>query len=121
MRLFWLDRIEDATGISGTGRIAEGVQFHDGKCVLSWLSEHTSVVVYDSIESVEAIHGHGGKTVVRWHLLEFAERLQRDFGAFCVDTPVGSLRLAELDGDVCHRLLKVVLGATAEGERRRAR
>ncbi len=62
MRTFFLDRIEDATGISGTGRVAEGVQFSNGWCAMSWLTQHTSVAFYPSIETLEAIHGHGGKT-----------------------------------------------------------
>lgn len=62
---FWLDRLEDETGISGTGKIAEGVEFSDGKVVMRWLTEHRSTCFYDSMEEVVAIHGHEGKTVVR--------------------------------------------------------
>jgi hypothetical protein len=66
MRNFWLQRIEDESGISGTGKVAEGVQFSNGKCVLAWLTQFQSVAVYDSIEELENIHGHNGKTVVVW-------------------------------------------------------
>lgn len=66
MRTFVLNRLEDETGISGTGIIAEGVQFSDGKCVLSWLTEVNSVGVYDSINNIIAIHGHDGKTEIEW-------------------------------------------------------
>lgn len=66
MKLFVLNRTEDETGVSGTGIVAEGVQFTNGKCALSWLSEHTSVALYDDIAVLEAIHGHDGKTVVEW-------------------------------------------------------
>jgi len=64
MRLFELRRDVDETGISGTGVVAQGVVFDSGKVTLSWLTEHSSVAVYDSIEEVVAIHGHGGKTRV---------------------------------------------------------
>lgn len=64
MVFFWLKRIEDESGVSGTGIVAEGVMFSNGKCVLSWLTKHTSVAVYDSIDELEAIHGHNGKTVI---------------------------------------------------------
>lgn len=66
MRLFVLDRLEDETGISGTGIVAEGVLFSDGTCALRWRTETASTGVYASTEDVEAIHGHGGKTVIRW-------------------------------------------------------
>lgn len=64
MKLFELRRVEDATGISGTGTVAQGVIFDSGWCSLSWLTEHTSVAFYASIADVIAIHGHGGKTRV---------------------------------------------------------
>lgn len=66
MRLFYLLRLEDETGISGVGRVAEGVCFSDGVCVLRWLTMNGSTAVYDSAADLEAIHGHGGKTVLEW-------------------------------------------------------
>lgn len=62
MRRFHLQRDVDVTGISGTGRVAEGVVFSNGWCALTWLTEHTSVVFYPGIEHVRAIHGHTGST-----------------------------------------------------------
>jgi hypothetical protein len=64
MRRFHLQRDVDATGISGTGRVAEGVVFSNGWCALTWLTAHTSVVFYQSIADVEAIHGHQGSTKI---------------------------------------------------------
>jgi hypothetical protein len=66
MKKFYLNRIEDESGVSGTGRVAEGVQFSNGKCAISWLTNFTSVAVYDSIYDVIAIHGHQGKTQIVW-------------------------------------------------------
>jgi hypothetical protein len=63
-RLFHLFRDNDESGVSGLGRVAEGVLFANGKVVLSWNTKHTSVAVYDSMEQVTAIHSHGGKTRV---------------------------------------------------------
>ena len=65
-RLFTLVRNEDETGVSGTGIVAEGVQFASGKCVLTWLTEFSSVAVYDGIGDLLAIHGHHGRTVVEF-------------------------------------------------------
>lgn len=66
MRRFYLDRIEDPSGVSGTGVVAEGVQLSDGRVVLRWLTALSSVAIYESIEEVVAIHGHQGGTVVTW-------------------------------------------------------
>ncbi len=62
MRRFQLVRDVDETGISGTGTVAEGVQFKNGWCSLIWLTEYFSLVAYPGIDHVEKIHGHGGKT-----------------------------------------------------------
>lgn len=66
MKRFLLSRMIDETGVSGTGIVAEGVLFENGKVALGWKTEHTSVAVYDNMETVEAVHGHGGLTVVLW-------------------------------------------------------
>lgn len=65
---FYLLRLEDETGISGEGIVAGGVLFSDGTAVLRWFSDWpTSVVFHDrGMESIEAVHGHGGKTIVVW-------------------------------------------------------
>ena len=66
IRRFILNRIEDETGISGISIVVEGVQFSRGKVALTWLTQFTSIVIYDGMEQVEAIHGHGGKTRIEW-------------------------------------------------------
>lgn len=67
-RKFALYRHEDASGVSGTGIVAYGVQFPppNGKCVVAWATDTTSVGVYDDIQDVEAVHGHEGGTEVIW-------------------------------------------------------
>jgi hypothetical protein len=62
VRVFRLLRIEDESGVSGTGWVAEGVIFSNGWVALLWLSETPSMGFYPSIDAVEAIHGHQGKT-----------------------------------------------------------
>ena len=66
MRRFRLMRVEDVSGVSGTGIVAEGVVFATGKVVLSWCSEYHSVTVYDSSADLLAVHGHHGRTRVDW-------------------------------------------------------
>ena len=66
-RPFKLIRHTDVTGVSGTGFVAEGVQFSDGRVALRWTgSAHASTVIWDSIEDAIAIHGHDGATEVVW-------------------------------------------------------
>lgn len=72
MRAFQLNRKTDVTGVSGTGLVAEGVEFTDGTVALRWIGKNpTSVVFHDNgIESVRTIHGHDGLTEVRFVDLE---------------------------------------------------
>ena len=66
MKRFQLVRTQDVSGVSGTGRVVEGVQFGDGTCVMRWLGDISSKGFYDSVEDVLTIHGHGGATTVKW-------------------------------------------------------
>lgn len=66
MRLFQLNRREDPSGVSGTGIVAEGVEFHDGQVALSFFGQHHAVEILPNIRTVAAIHGHGGKTTIVW-------------------------------------------------------
>jgi len=66
MRRFHFNRVEDASGISGTGRVAEGVLFDNGLVALTWNSVHKCVNVYTSLAEMMAVHGHEGKTVMVW-------------------------------------------------------
>lgn len=63
LRRFHFERLEDASGVSGTGKVAEGCLFIDtGEVVVHWLGSHGSINIYHSMSDVEYIHGHGGKT-----------------------------------------------------------
>lgn len=67
LRIFLLVRTNDVTGVSGNGIVAAGMEFPDGHVVMRWLvGEHRSSVTWDSMESLEKIHGHGGATRVVW-------------------------------------------------------
>lgn len=66
MRKFVLHRDEDVSGVSGTGDVAEGVMFFDGTAVMKWRTKMSSIEVFRDIGDVLAIHGHEGKTVLKW-------------------------------------------------------
>jgi len=68
-RRFELHRDVDSTGVSGVGVVADGVSFDEGDVVvLRWRGKWpTSVVFHErGVESIEAIHGHGGNTRIVW-------------------------------------------------------
>jgi hypothetical protein len=74
MRAFEVVRHQDVTGISGTGIVAEGVEWSDGTVAMRWLPSGSArpdvvrptTVIHDNIDSVIGLHGHDGKTEVRW-------------------------------------------------------
>ncbi len=70
MKLFHFYRVQDHSGVSGTGPVVEGVQFTNGWCALRWISNKSSICFYQSIDEVKAIHGHGGKTEIVMHDFE---------------------------------------------------
>ncbi|RBO78309.1 hypothetical protein [Nocardia puris] len=65
-RTFYLQRDTDVTGFSGTGIVADGVEFPDGTAVLRWRGEHASTVVWPSVDTALAVHGHDGATRLVW-------------------------------------------------------
>jgi hypothetical protein len=65
-RAFHLNRKEDVSGIAGTGIVAEGCVFENGAVMLTWLTKHSTVTFYETVEDMEAIHGHDGRTEVIW-------------------------------------------------------
>lgn len=66
IRRFHLLRYVDVTGVSGTGVVAEGVRFSDGSVAIRWAGAFPTTTVWDTIESVIAVHGHEGSTVIDW-------------------------------------------------------
>jgi len=66
VRRFVLQRNEDVSGVSGTGVVAEGVEFSDGTVVIRWRGEYSSTVIWPDLRHVEVIHGHDGRTVIQF-------------------------------------------------------
>lgn len=67
MKTFYLNRKVDVSGISGTGKVAEGVEFDDGQCVLKWFGPLSNVEIAGSMDTLRQIHGHGGSTEVIYY------------------------------------------------------
>jgi len=82
-------REEDESGVSGTGIVADIIEYPDGWCVAHWRSNMPSTNVYPNVKALSAVHGHGGKTKVVWiaeidapkdaeHLQEVVEELREE-------------------------------------------
>lgn len=80
-RGFQLHRDHDVSGVSGEGVVADGICYDEaypvylpdatlempaGWCVIAWRGEHRSTVLWASVESAIAVHGHHGATRLVW-------------------------------------------------------
>jgi hypothetical protein len=66
-RRFHLQRDHDVSGVSGTGRVADGICWPDGTASVRWLGERPSIVFWDGgFADAEYVHGHGGATRIVW-------------------------------------------------------
>lgn len=71
-KTFSMIRGSDESGVSGTGKVLEGVLFSDGKVVVRWLTPHvaSSTAIYDSLDDFHRIHIEShptNKTRIIWH------------------------------------------------------
>ena len=70
VRVFRLMRTMDETGVSGTGIVAYGCVFPNGKAVLAWHVEGRpqSVAVYDCLDGLLEVHvrAHPDMTRLEW-------------------------------------------------------
>jgi hypothetical protein len=62
IRPFYLMRHSDVNGLSGTGVVAVGVVWPNGKAHMQWISFKSSFEMHDSVEALIDIHGHSGAT-----------------------------------------------------------
>jgi hypothetical protein len=68
-RRFAMRRWDDPTGVSGVGIVAYGVAWSDDRVVMRWLGTTTGVAqvcVFDSMDDLMRVHGHGGRSEVVW-------------------------------------------------------
>jgi len=66
MRRFVLIRVEDLTGVSGTGEVAEGTVFSSGLAVIRWLRVPYAMGVYQNLDDLISVHGHEGRTQLQF-------------------------------------------------------
>jgi hypothetical protein len=66
-RRFHLVRHVDVSGVSGTGIVAEGVEWSDNTVTLRWGGPYPTTTVWqDGIPALLTIHGHNGATTIHW-------------------------------------------------------
>jgi hypothetical protein len=66
-RCFQIVRHIDVSGVSGTGVVAEGVEWSDGTVTLRWRGRYPTTTVWqDGVDALIAVHGHDGASTIRW-------------------------------------------------------
>lgn len=53
---FFMNRLSDVTGVSGIGRVLNGVIMPSGKVVLEWKQPHQTIGIYDNFKQFLTIH-----------------------------------------------------------------
>ena len=66
IRRFILKRDEDVSGVSGTGIVAEGIEFSDGKVIIRFLSSLSTITIFDNMKGLKHTSLHKGATKVVW-------------------------------------------------------
>lgn len=93
MRRFYLQRTKDISGVSGTGKIAEGVEYEDGVVAMQWLSHKPSLGIYRNVKHLRDIHGHEGATRIVWVDPDpLEEQLKEEHGRRSGDKKVAKTR-----------------------------
>lgn len=66
MKSFVVVRTEDVSGVSGVGVVAEGLVFSSGRVFIEWYGPLHSWEIHDDMDTFLKVHGHGGKTTVKF-------------------------------------------------------
>lgn len=66
IRIGVIRRHEDVHGVSGTGIVAEVIEFSDGSAVARWLGKDAMSNVAAGVKNITNVHGHGGKMEIEW-------------------------------------------------------
>jgi len=71
IRTFTVCRINDESGVSGTGIVIEGITLATGQCVVHWLypAPRGSIAIFDSISDFATVHikpHPGNETIITY-------------------------------------------------------
>lgn len=95
-RLFELHRDADETGVSGTGIVAEGVVFGDGTVALRWKTDMASTTLFDDVEQMLQVHGHGGATRLVYRQPSIANAVDASTTSVAAEARPDRLQVARL-------------------------
>jgi hypothetical protein len=56
MRTFKMIRNADESGVSGTGHVLDGVEWHTGQVTVCWRTKTPSLGYYDSFQDFQTLH-----------------------------------------------------------------
>lgn len=85
-RPFVLRRDRDISDVSGTGIVADGIQFPDGHAAIHWRGRWPLTTPHpDGIDSIMAIHDHGGRGDLHIIWADEAEETRRKLAADIID------------------------------------
>lgn len=76
MKVFTMIRNFDESGVSGTGRVLDGVEFPNGSIVVCWRGEHSSIAIYRDFSEFKAVHidpHPKNETMIKWRYLDDPE------------------------------------------------
>ena len=66
-KIGYINRKVDNTGISGTGRVAEFIEY-DNRVIVQWLCTGVkSMVIYNNIDELKQINCHGGNSEIIYY------------------------------------------------------
>ncbi|MFF6903533.1 hypothetical protein [Streptomyces hydrogenans] len=111
-RLFHLQRHHDISGVSGCGRVADGVLWPDGTATIRWRGDRPSTVHWDTLDDAQAIHGHAGATTIVFDDVRTVTDEQRALAANAVSTLLNSLGAWRSLED-CQTIADVAFGAAS--------
>lgn len=89
-RPFLLVRHHDVSGVSGTGYVAEGVEWTDGSASVRWFGDHTCTAFFpNGVDAIRAVHGHGHATEIVFRHPTPADRTSQWTITVNIDTSCG--------------------------------
>lgn len=67
MRTFYLRRYDE--DVDDSVIVAEGVEFTDRRCVMTWLTGINSIVIYNNVDEIRNIYirNHNSTTLIIWN------------------------------------------------------
>lgn len=108
LKIFDMERQNDESGISGTGLVASGIVFPDGKVSIRWNTETSSTTEFDTFEDFLDIHvrPHGGNHT-KIHFYKLKEGDVKEFKKAIEAGKKVSKEVQKIESHFAQQLLKI--------------